>query len=64
MQCNRAACGESQIVQVVTPLPHHLLDVRGLAGTLIAGDGQPVLVIDVLEIAGAFLGMRREREAA
>ena len=54
----------NQVRAVVTPLPHHLLDVRGLAGTLIAGDGQPVLVIDVLEIAGAFLGMRREREAA
>lgn len=54
----------NQMRALVTPLPNHLLDARGLAGTLIAGDNQPVLVIDVLEIAGAFLGLRREREAA
>ena len=49
---------------VVNPLAKYLSEVRGLLGTIIIGNGDPVLIVDLVGIAGAFLGTRRDREAA
>ncbi len=62
------AVGVEQVVRtvrtLVTPLQPHLQGVKGLAGTLISGTEKPVLVVDILEVANAFIGNRQEREVA
>ncbi len=62
------AVGVEQVVNtlrmIVTPPQPHLAGVKGLFGTVISGSGEPVLVVDILEVAAAFLGNRQEREVA
>lgn len=57
-----AVVGHSKVV--VTPLQPHLSEIRGLAGTLVSGTGEPVLLVDLHEITESFVGNRREREVA
>jgi len=62
------AVGVEQIVRtirtLVTPPQPHLDGVKGLSGTFISGTGEPVLVVDILEIAASFIGNGQEREVA
>lgn len=49
---------------VINPLSPHLQNVRGLAGVLTNGDGEPILVVDIVEVTDAFWAPRPEREVA
>ncbi|MEY4063945.1 MAG: hypothetical protein RIR26_153 [Pseudomonadota bacterium] len=49
---------------IVKPLQKHLERVPGLCGTVVAGDGSPVPVIDVVGLVGIHLAKRRMKVAA
>lgn len=49
---------------IITPLVAHLRNVRGLLGTLTSGDGEPIVVVDIVEITDAFWAPPAEREVA
>jgi chemotaxis protein histidine kinase CheA len=49
---------------VVNPLSPHLQNVRGLSGTVMTGRGEPVIMLDIVEITGAFWAPKHDREAA
>jgi chemotaxis protein histidine kinase CheA len=49
---------------IITPLAAHLRHVRGLLGTLTSGDGEPVIVVDIVEITDAFWAAPTERDVA
>ncbi|MFZ9518867.1 MAG: chemotaxis protein CheW [Silvanigrellaceae bacterium] len=49
---------------VVTPLAPHLQNVKGIAGTMMTGSGDPVLMVDLVDITDAFWSQRTDREVA
>jgi len=49
---------------VILPLSPHLQAVRGLAGTLMTGRGETVIVVDIVEITDAFWAPKSDKEAA
>ena len=55
---------QSRQCSVINPLSPHLQHVRGLAGVLTNGDGEPILVVDIVEVTDAFWAPRSEREVA
>jgi chemotaxis protein histidine kinase CheA len=70
LRCGREtiALGVDKLIgkerSVVTPLTPHLQNVKGLAGTMMTGSGEPVLVVDLVEITDVFWTQRGEREVA
>jgi chemotaxis protein histidine kinase CheA len=50
--------------RIVHPLQRHLANVRGLQGTVIDANGDPIFAVDLLEVIESFLRVGAEREVA